>query len=836
MKFAEFIVEKIFKPRLATKCSLIVYDAPRRFREVCLAMKSEKIVVIDASDESLDARFAALNALGELSRPQTRREGLLVYVPTRKPASETQKEFDPFAVYAESGAVFPDGASDDYLQLCLQFKPAHEKEIRRLFAQSDAPDFAAVDAIGGGVNFPLLNSLLGAESAREILRSLLAPNAAQSAKLNENEIWNAEAKELFKTALGLTLKTRSKNFSAISRELWRFVLFSEFVFDLPNGLPDALRSVPHAAPEAENLINELCDYLRDNQKTADVYRRKADEIEIELKLAETCREVENLGTRETFYFEGRTFLENAIGGVLGDNSIAVREILHRRADSVWRVRGDNQPVWTMLAAALDLIENCARLEQQFNALPATQTALIDFYLADLHRADRLHREFEESVADVFGLDGRLKTVVKVARAKYARLIEKTQAAFVRFLESEGWTPAGRLANSDVYDLFVAPHLKERGRKIAFLQIDALRYELGASLAELLAETGETALHAAFANLPSVTRVGMASLLPGAKNDLFLELNDKDMIPKLGDAAVVTVKERMRVFDKKLGDRFAEMTLTDFVGKKPKISPNVELLVLRSVEIDSQLENNPETTLSVIPNNLKFIRAALHGLRSLGFHEAVIAADHGFFLNTHAAAGDVCPKPAGNWHTAHDRMLLGEGDGDAHNAVIAREKLGIRGNFAKCAVPRSLAPYADGYKYFHGGASLAETIVPVLCVQLTAAEPAQKKQIKVELSYKAKRITTRLPVLELALFTDDLFAEETEILLEAVDENGSTVGEPSAGAAVNSATKTILLKPGETRQIAVRMSLEFEGKFIVKALNPTTLATYATLNLHTDYPV
>jgi hypothetical protein len=33
-----------------------------------------------------------------------------------------------------------------------------------------------------------------------------------------------------------------------------------------------------------------------------------------------------------------------------------------------------------------------------------------------------------------------------------------------------------------------------------------------------------------------------------------------------------------------------------------------------------------------------------------------------------------------------------------------------------------------------------------------------------------------------------------------------------------------------------MQMEFEGKFKVKALNPTTLAVYAQLELETDYAV
>jgi hypothetical protein len=45
-----------------------------------------------------------------------------------------------------------------------------------------------------------------------------------------------------------------------------------------------------------------------------------------------------------------------------------------------------------------------------------------------------------------------------------------------------------------------------------------------------------------------------------------------------------------------------------------------------------------------------------------------------------------------------------------------------------------------------------------------------------------------------------------------------------------------LHPGEHAQVPLKMQLEFEGKFTVKALNPTTMATYGSLELHTDYTV
>ena len=267
-----------------------------------------------------------------------------------------------------------------------------------------------------------------------------------------------------------------------------------------------------------------------------------------------------------------------------------------------------------------------------------------------------------------------------------------------------------------------------------------------------------------------------------------------------------------------------------------------MLVLRSTEIDSQHESNPETTLGLIPGTLKLIRVALHKLRGMGFKEAVIVTDHGFFLNAQAEAGDVCVKPQGTWPVnAHDRMMLGTGSADGHSLVVGAEKVGIRGDFAQVAMPRSMAPYRSGHLYFHGGASLAEAVVPVLVARLDTASHAEERKVMVELTYKngAKRITTRLPVIEVVLVSDDMFSQDVslEILLEAQDSKGNVVGEPRPGGDVNPATRTVTLMPGQRKQIALRMDEEFRGKFSVKALNPTTLALASKsseLALETDY--
>jgi hypothetical protein len=336
---------------------------------------------------------------------------------------------------------------------------------------------------------------------------------------------------------------------------------------------------------------------------------------------------------------------------------------------------------------------------------------------------------------------------------------------------------------------------------------------------------------------------MASLLPGAGTGLRLVRDGDGFAVTLDGARLASVTQRMDVLRARFGDRFAEAALDVFIRSKTKSSATVELLVLRTSDIDAHMENAPAgalSTLTLIHQSLKAIRVAIHKLKQAGFTDVVIATDHGFVLNAHAEAGDLCAKPAGDWLVVHDRALLGEGEGDAGNFVLSAEKAGVRGEFGKLGGPRSMAPYRRGLLYFHGGASLQEAVVPVITIKLKQARQPQLAAAKVALAYKngAKRVTTRLPVVDLSVEGENMFSlgETFEILLEAYDKKGGLIGEAKRGGAVDGATGTVTLKPGAKAQVTIKMAMEFVGKFTLKALNPVTLSQYAAIELETDYAV
>ncbi len=839
---AEFISREVFVPRLAKHQVLAVYDPERRYRELCLALANEQRIVVDATESSIDSRLAALDALGRIGNQELHE--LLVYVPAPKPLHDEDRQQDPFAVYAACGAVFPEGDGDEYLALCLKAKPDEATQVRAVFAEEPNPSFAVIDAIGAGsLGWPNLRALLDRDSSRDLLFALLVPSQQQQDRLKGNEAWVKEAHDLLENSVGLRLKTKAKTWSSIADECWRFLLFSEFVFDLPAPMPCGLDSIPRANPASRLLVEDLCDRLRSDLRTQARYIEQAERIEQELDLARLCANLPDLGTRDTFAFAERTLLRHAMAAVLADDPDQARAILAQHRGSVWTGKGESQAQWDLLQATATLVDTCADLDRALGDHSAGLDQLVDFYLSQLREMDRLQREFEQSVSGYAWQDteGLMQPVIDRGRLVYGQLASKAQQLFITHLQQSGWPLTGKLCNTEVFDTLVAPLLRQSGQRVAYILVDALRYELGVALERQLAEEGQVELRAAMACLPSITSVGMASLLPGAQTGLRLVKTDGDITPYLHDQAVTNVTQRMEVMRKRYGQRFQQGRLDDFVLKTFTLDANADLLVLRSVEIDSQFEHHPDSAPGELTNALKRIRVAVTMLKAQGFREVIIATDHGFFINTHAGPGDTCTKPAGDWLCVHDRCLLGQGAQDRQHFNLPADKLGVRGDFPRLAGPLSLAAYRSGLDYFHGGASLQELVAPVIRLQLKTADQPRVQQAKVSLSYKqglSRRITTRVPVFEVAVESQDLFSQESafEILLEAQDKKGRVVGEAKPGGLVDPASGTISLKPGDQVKITLKMSLEYEGKLKVLALNPNTMGIFAQLELETDYTV
>ena len=849
MKLREFIRDQ-FKRRLEAGGCLVIYDGEGRYRECAADLASDACAFIDAGDSIIAGREQALTEWLKMARPAKSKQPrqLVIYVPAPKPESDEDKCRDPFQIFALGGAAFPESDGDSYQALCRRAKPDFAAQIEALF-QAGVPDFDLVDNVGAGKGWPRMRTLLGVESAAEILVSFLSPAEKQSEALDADASWQTEFREFCADVLGYTIKSKGQKWATLSTELWRFMLFSEFAFDLPSELPASLRDVPRAAKTFSTLVLSVCKNLRDSERHHARYMEQADQVAGELKLEAATQGIEDLGVLDTFAFEERSFLrvfvKSALGGDLGKSQ---KLSVERRA-SIWVKNTGRALAWTIAERALELMTKADDLSTELESEGQGVAAIVNFYAKRGFSLDTLQRSFEQSVADSYGGVDGLDDLVDAARQKYRAFTETVQSRFISAVVREGWPASGRVRNTEVFDRWVAPALQERGRRIAFFLVDALRYELGVELEGLLAKEGACELTPVCAQLPTITPVGMAALMPEADDNLRLTRDGDKLVPTLKGKAVVVPKDRLEYVRSIYGDQCDMIDLDELISmnvspkKKPKLPDTVRLLLVKTTDIDEMGEVNPAKARELMPRALKDIFAGIGKLKKLGFDDVVIATDHGFVLLPGQEAGDTVPKPSGDWLQVKDRCLLGSGSANPSVAVFSRQEVGIRGDFESYAVPRSFGTFSRRMPYFHEGLSLQECVLPVIAVRLKKEAESKPSSIEVQVSYKAGRtnqVTTRLPLIDVSVFAGDIFESgEIELRLEAWGKDAATgqeriIGEPASSDHVHPATGLVRVKPGQAIKVPIRLEEGFNGAFEVRVYDPETRVAYGeALRLKTN---
>jgi hypothetical protein len=814
---------------------LVVYDPELRYVKLVGNLASDKCAVINGTDSTIRGRDAAEDAFRDLASDDDRR--LVIYLPVAAPRTNEDRQRNPYEAFALAGGVFPAGEDESYHSLCRQAVPDRVGAVDALFA-AGTPDFETVNSlIAGSTNWPKLKTLLGAESAVEIVTAILSPTEKQEAALKADETWIPELQAFLLSTLGLKLQTKSKKRTGVASEIWRFILFSEFVFDLPVELPTALRDVPKAGGTQTTLVYQICDRLRGADAHQLLYMAAAETVAEELQLQKHMAGITQLGDRDTFAFEERIYLQVFTDAATADDYAHAEQVSRIRNSSIWVSRdGERKQLWTIADRALQLIKLAIDLEPAATALGKSAAVIMDVYCESFRQLDRLQRSFEQSITDAYGELDALEPLVTAARGAYRQTVDLVQAKFLDAIEKDGWPVSGKSAAADVFDKFVAPLMESR-KKTAYFLVDALRYELAAEVQNELCGSYEVSLAAVCAQLPSVTLVGMAALLPRAAGQLRIVCDDGKLTAYLGDRKVMVPNDRFAYVQSLYGDLCQMRDLDELVSKQIKLPEKTQLLIVKTTDIDAFGEANALEALRILPQLIRKLIAGIRKVAKLGFEHAVLVTDHGFILMEELGAGNVVEKPSGDWAVEKTRCLLGKGSSGPGVRTFGTREVGITCDTEIYAVPAGMSTFSKGNPYFHGGLSLQECVLPVLSVALgKTAETAAQTAPEIQITYKGgatNQITTRRPMIEISVFKTGLFDEPIEFRLEAYSGK-ELVAEAGSCYNVNSATGLVSVKPGDAVKVPLRMDDTYTGTFEVRAVDPITQLNHAVLKLKTDY--
>jgi hypothetical protein len=810
------------KNKLKDSPTLVVYDPDRRYRELLAQLTDDNTRIFDISSSVLSTREDALDYYGDFL-PANKEARMVVYIPFAAPETKQEKIQDPFFIFSLGGQIFPYDASDKFDSLCKACFKDKEHQISELFSQG-IPDFNTIDALGGGNTWAKLQSLTGGKSEKEILLAIMVPTPAQQALFNKDKTWIKEYKDL---AHFVGFSPKEKVFDSINAELWRFILFSEFVFDLPISLPSNLRTIPVAKESVKILILEICQSLRNNKACEELYIEKAEQVSDQLSLPDAFRNENNLGQIITFSFEDNTYFFHFVDLVLNDKKEEARQVVSKSKENIWiHHNEERRRYWKLAEIGLQIANT---------STPSLFTSLkseIEFYNREGYKIDQLQRKFEKQLLEVLETNAILSKLIKHVRQAYRKYSEKVQKNYQQLFKNEQWPVEGLLSNTQVFGKHIQPLLKAN-IKTAYILVDAFRLELAKELEGQIEKHFAVQLFPSCAYLPTVTKYGMSSLLPDADKNLSLIEHQGSLEAFIDGKALLNLAHRKEYLKNKLGDRCEIISLDKLVSLSD--IPSVDLLVITTNEIDNAGENLASNSLVVMHQAVQNLVKAVYLLRQHGYDKIIMATDHGFVLHPEFQPGDNVTKPPGEWVLIKSRVLAGTGAAPDYGMNFTAHQIGVRSTVKDFLFLKNYAVFEKNTNYFHEGLSLQENIVPVLI--LTNIKAKKEKKIDVTLTYKGKssgNVTTRRPLLEISSFLEgELAFDPISIRMEAI-ANEKIVGNPSSDERVNETTKLVEIIPGQTCKIPVDMQPDFEGEFEIRLTDPVTNKTLASITLKTDY--
>ena len=614
----------------------------------------------------------------------------------------------------------------------------------------------------------------------------------------------------------------------------RYVLIGELRSDLDDDPPKSLVLIP--APRTKTFETRLRDLAaRLRRDHPDAYLELADRVETELDLAGLDLDPAHLGSIDTFRFEEKRLLGHANHLVAEGEAAAALEIVEARRRSFWIDRDVlRQAQWQACRWTAELARAVERAETEVGQLRGGPEAWIHAYTAadGWHHLDTLRRTLESRIA-AMEEEPEAERALHLVRRAHEKLLEKMAEGFTEALEDAGWNiPDRLLRQTHVYREIVDPLMRVTGR-VAYVLVDALRFEMGLELLEQLKNGEDMVLRPAIAALPTITPVGMAALLPGASASFSVVEHQGKLAAKIEETILPGWSERRKLLAAKRPD-MVEMVLGELLGASSgELEKKVEgasLVVVRSQEIDALGETDHELLARhAMDSILGNLARAIRKLARAGVEGFVVAADHGYQFTRKKAEDMRTDHPGGKTAGIHRRAWAGHGGTTPPGTVrVTGAELGYATDL-DFVFPRGLGVFKTGgsLAYHHGGTSLQELVVPVLSLRLASPRKEPAGGPEIHLRRLPARIDNRTFGVDLDV-RGDLFSPDTIALRPVLLSGGEQVGRVGLAldAELDQASGVLEARPGTEVTVGFLLTRDDIDTLRVAVLDPATDALLA----------
>ena len=351
---------------------------------------------------------------------------------------------------------------------------------------------------------------------------------------------------------------------------------------------------------------------------------------------------------------------------------------------------------------------------------------IQRYTSSWFRLDQLYRKFVFNAGksgQTSLLEALAEQIENLYSNSYLLRVNDTWQQFVDGVDK--WDVPGTPLQRTFFDNLVRPFLKDN-KKIIVIISDAMRYEIGDELMTLIRQEDRytATIEPSLAMLPSYTQLGMAALLPNT--DLSLADDDTGTAYVNGQSSQGTAN-RIKILTDNIEQRATAVKADEIMRLNGEDCRSLlrdhDVIYVYHNRIDATGDKlvSEERAFEAVEETLQEIIRLIKKLTGANANNLLITTDHGFiyqnraidesdFLGTEATGTNVLFRDR--------RFVIGKGLHDNPSLrKFSSAQLGLKGD-VDVLIPKSinrLRLKGSGSRYVHGGASLQETILPVLLI-------------------------------------------------------------------------------------------------------------------------
>lgn len=614
----------------------------------------------------------------------------------------------------------------------------------------------------------------------EIVKSILCEDINEKENSMYTDLKNYGVEELFwdycKLNYGYSLKDKSLS------KLFSFIVTTALSSFIKEEKLSSLKS--YIGNSKPNCIVFIDHWI--NHKTQSYhYIEYADNYEKDLKISNIIEkldieEFKHVDILKIFDREVIKYILFGLENEREDYEYFINSINLRRTKNFYY---DYKNIYEALLSYLEM----ARLKREYkNCIMQKKAAeLVKEYSEKLYMFDYNYRKFylNYDVRPESEIMNRLKGLVENIYVNW--YLSELLTAWNYELTDEYmnyWAVPGVINQRDFYKEKVNKMLDD-GDRVFVIISDALRYEIGTEIKNRFNQmvVGSTEIQPMFTSIPSITKIGMASLLP-----------NKDITITDTGRVFVDGKDSAGLENRKciLSNNFENSIAVEF-NDIPKDDPGFKELLKgyklvyiyhNIIDATGDKANTEKDTFSAAEraiDDILWLREKI--TKWLGGINIFVTADHGFlYQRSSLEESSKISKEKIDIIDRNRRSIITKEDRDIEGLFkISLEYLGKENKGMFAYIPKSdirFKTQGGGANYVHGGATLQETIVPLIFYKhkrSTYKNYKESKDVTLKLLSTRNRVTTPefgLTFFQVEQVSEEFIAATYEVYMVDVDDN------------------------------------------------------------------